>query len=444
MDEPVRPDPAAARDTAGPPSGSESAEAAPAPPSPPSAAVAPAPSPPAAAAPSRIPTPTPRVLVLLIGAVVLAVVLYLGRHSLGPFIIGLVLAYVLDLPVERLSRLRIPRWLSVLFVYAVVVVLLVLAVRAVVRPLADEISTFIREFPKFIAQVTDLYAHLDLPPEVRDAIDSWLEGLGSGVGGFNPGDLLPVFTGIAGVVGSVISYVVVPVWVFYLIKDRPALARAAEHSLPAEWRADARAVSGLGLRVFGQWLRGQVFLGFVVGVATFVGLEFLSFTVDPVFGRFAVLLSVIAGILELLPIIGPIIAAIPAVILGLTASPQAAVAAVILYGAIQQIENHVLVPKIQGDAVELHPTIVIMAIVIGGAIAGWLGAIFAIPIAAAGRDVFRYAFHRVDDPPATPDEAIAMIRSHPSVVEDAGVGPASPGQGQSPDAAPGAAAGAGA
>jgi len=364
-----------------------------------------------------MPALTPRVLVLLVGAVILGVVLYFGRHALGPFIVGLVLAYLLDIPVERMARVGLPRWVSVLIVYALLVVVLVLAVRAVVRPLVDEISTFIREFPAFIAQVTDLYAHLDLPPALREAIDGWLESLGHGVGGFNPGDLLPVFTGLAGVAGSIVSYVVVPVWVFYLIKDRPALSRAAEASMPAAWRADARAVSGLSLRVFGQWLRGQVFLGLVVGVATFIGLSILSFTVDPVFGRFAVLLSVIAGILELLPIIGPIIAAIPAVILGLTAGVDAAIAAVILYTLIQQVENHILVPKIQGDAVELHPSIVIMAIVLGGAIGGIIGAILAVPITAAARDIFRYAFHRVDEPPATPEEAMAAIRAHPAVVE---------------------------
>jgi predicted PurR-regulated permease PerM len=412
MDEPVRPDPAAARDVAGPSPGSagEGPERA----APPSASSIDHAQPGSA---RRIPPITPRVLVLLVGAAVLAAVLYLGRHALGPFIVGLVLAYLLDVPVERMSRVGIPRWLSVLLVYAVTVILLVQAVRLVVRPLADEIATFIREFPAFVVQVTDLYAHLDLPPAVREAIDSWLANLSHGVSGIGPGDLLPVVTGIAGVVGSIVGYVIVPVWVFYLIKDRPALTQAAEHSLPAEWRADARAVSGLGLRVFGQWLRGQVFLGLVVGIATFVGLEILSLTVDPVFGRFAVLLSVVAGVLELLPIIGPIIAAIPAVLLGLTGGVDAAIAAVILYALIQQVENHVLVPKIQGDAVELHPSIVIMALVVGGAIAGILGAIFAVPITAAARDVFRYAFHRVDDPPATPDEAVAMIRAHPRVIE---------------------------
>ena len=407
MDEPVRPDPAAAPEAAGPSSTSD----------PGSASVA-APDNREAPAASRIPIPTPRVLVVIVGVLVLGVVLYFGRHALGPFVVGFVLAYILDLPVERMARLRIPRWASVLIVYAVVVLLIFLAVRAVVRPLADEISAFIREFPAFVAQVTDLYAHLDLPPVVRDAIDKWLEGLSHGVGGFNPGDLLPVFTGIAGVLGSIVSYVVVPVWLFYLIKDRPELTAAAERSLPVEWRADVRAASGLGVRVFGQWLRGQVFLGLVVGIATFIGLEILSLTVDPVFGRFAVLLSVLAGVMELLPIIGPIISAIPAVILGLTAGVDAAIAAVLLYLLIQQVENHVLVPKIQGDAVELHPSIVITAIVLGGAIAGILGAILAVPLTAAARDIFRYAFHRVDNPPATPDEAVAMIRSHPRIVED--------------------------
>jgi predicted PurR-regulated permease PerM len=431
MDEPVRPDPAAATDAAGS-SATGGAEPRPVPAEPTESSSPPDPDPGTAAQfMDRIPPLTPRVLVLLIGLIVLGVVLYLGRHSLGPFVVGLVLAYLLDIPVERMARFRMPRWASVLIVYAVVGVLLVLAVRAVFRQLADEVAAFIREFPGFMAQITDMYAHLDLPPELREAIDSWLESLGSGIGGFNPGDLLPVVTGLAGVIGSIVGYVVVPVWVFYLIKDRPALVQAAEDSLPAQWRVDARAVSGLGLRVFGQWLRGQVFLGLVVGVATFIGLEILSATVDPVFGRYAVLLSVIAGVLELLPIIGPIIAAIPAVILGLTAGIEPAIAAVLLYLLIQQVENHVLVPKIQGDAVELHPSIVIMAIVVGGGIAGILGAIFAVPLTAAARDIFRYVFHRVDDPPKTPDEAVAIIRAKPTVVEavpdeasTAGAGPA--------------------
>lgn len=360
---------------------------------------------------------SPRVVLVFAAAAVLAVVFYAGNSALGPFAVGLVLAYLLDMPVERMSRIGLPRWLAVLIVYAVVVLLVVEGGVLAVRPLLDELAAFIREFPKFTAQVTDIYAHLDLLPSIRHAIDTWLADLGSGVAGLDPAAVLPVVSGIAGVVGSIVGYVLIPVWIFYLIKDRPALAAAAERSMPDTWWPDVSAMSGLVLRVFGQWVRGQLVLGVTVGAATFAGLIFLSVTVDPIFGRFAILLSVVAGVLELLPIIGPIIAAIPAVLLALTAGLDVAVAAVILYTGIQQLENYFLVPKIQGDAVELHPSAVMFALVIGGAIAGLLGAILALPITAAARDVFRYLFHRFDDPPATPDEAVARIRARPTIVQ---------------------------
>jgi predicted PurR-regulated permease PerM len=197
------------------------------------------------------------------------------------------------------------------------------------------------------------------------------------------------------------------VWVFYLLKDRVALTNQFDASLPAAWRFDTWAVVRLVQRVFGQWVRGQLILGFTVGVFTFIGLTILSVVIDPIFGRYAVLLSVIAGILELVPIIGPIIAAVPAVLLAATAGIESVIAALVLYTLVQQIENNFLVPKIQGDAVELHPAAVIFAIVVGGALAGLLGAILALPVLAAFRDVVRYLFRRLS--PEAPDALAASI-----------------------------------
>ena len=393
---------------------------------------------PAAHARTGIGPISPRVALVIGAAVVVGVLLYMGRSALGPFVVGLILAYLLDIPVGRLARAGLPRWLAVLVVYAIAVVVIVQGLRLMLRPLADEIAAFITEFPRFTAQLTDQYAHLDLPPALRQAIDGALADLGTSVGSIDPSTLLPVLSAFAGVLGTTVAYIIVPVWAFYLIKDRPALAAAAERSLPAAWRADARAAAGLVLRVFGQWLRGQVFLGITVGIATFAGLMILSVTVDPIFGRFALLLSVIAGLFELLPIIGPILSAIPAVLLALTAGVEPAVAALLLYLVVQQVENNVLVPKIQGDAVDLHPTLIMVALVVGGAIAGLLGAILALPITAAGRDVFRYVFHRVDEEPKSPDEALAIIRARPRLVDKAPIEDEAPdtvgGAPDSPDA----------
>jgi predicted PurR-regulated permease PerM len=369
---------------------------------------------------------SPRVALVIAAAIAIAIVLYAGRSALGPFIVGLILAYLLDIPVERMSRLGLPRWISVLIVYVVAVIAIYQGLRLMLRPLADEISTFIAEFPKFMTQISDQYAHLDLPPALRSAIDTFLTDLGRGVSAIDPSTLVPVASVFAGVVGSLVAYVIVPVWTFYLIKDRPALAAAANRSLPAPWRPDARNVASLALRVFGQWLRGQVILGLAVGIGTFAGLILLSVTVDPVFGRFAIFLAVVAGVFELLPIIGPILSAIPAVLLALTAGVEPALAALVLYLVIQQVENNLLVPKIQGDAVELHPTIVMVALVLGGSIGGLLGAILALPIAAASRDVFRYLFHRVDQPPASPAEALAFIHAHPRIIDPAAGDPTEP------------------
>jgi predicted PurR-regulated permease PerM len=174
--------------------------------------------------------------------------------------------------------------------------------------------------------------------------------------------------------------------------------RGFQASVPPEWRADIDAVIGIVGRVFSSWIRAQVLLGLAVGVATFAGLLLLGATVDPVFSRFAVLLAVIAGLLELLPIIGPIIAAIPAILIAATAGVEAAGAAFLLYLAIQQIENNVLVPKIQGDATNLHPSAVMLALVVGAAVAGLLGAILALPVTAAARDVYRHLFARLSVP----------------------------------------------
>jgi predicted PurR-regulated permease PerM len=155
-----------------------------------------------------------------------------------------------------------------------------------------------------------------------------------------------------------------------------------------------------------------------VGVFTFIGLLILSTFVDPVFGRYAILLSVTAGILELLPIIGPIISAVPAVLLAATAGLEPVIAALILYTLVQQVENNVFVPKIQGDAIELHPALVMFAIVIGGSLAGLLGAILALPIAAALRDVIRYLFRRLS-PEASEALSASMVglglETHPGV-----------------------------
>ncbi|MGZ8563993.1 MAG: AI-2E family transporter, partial [Candidatus Limnocylindria bacterium] len=177
--------------------------------------------------------------------------------------------------------------------------------------------------------------------------------------------------------------------------------------LPPSWRADSANILALLSRVGGRWVRGQLLLGLSIFIATVIGLTALTFLGFAEFGQFTLVLALIAAILEWLPIIGPIIAAIPAILIGLSISLPAALAAAILYTAIQQLENQILVPKVMGDAIELHPAVMILALVVGGALFGIGGAILAAPTVAAGRDLYRYAFHRFGG--RTPADAIDIV-----------------------------------
>ena len=363
---------------------------------------------------------SPRAAVLIVAAIVVGLLLWLAIDSVRPFVVGLLFVYLLDPPVRWLARHGVRRSIAILIVYVVGIVAFVEFMALTLTPLVNEILRFISDFPKLaedldaqLKRLSQFYASLQLPVAIRDWIDGLISGIGNGGGaGGGPGGgldlsfLLPLLTGAGSLIGVVFGYLILPVWVAYLLKDRVILVAAFDRSLPASWRFDTWAVIRTGERVFGQWVRAQIILGFAVGIFTFIGLTILSALVDPIFGRYALLLSIIAGVLELVPIIGPIISAIPAVLLAAIAGPAAVVAALLLYTIIQQVENNLLVPKIQGDAVELHPAAVMFAIIVGGSLAGLLGAILALPMAAAFRDVVRYLFRR-----SSPDEPEALAVS---------------------------------
>ncbi len=368
---------------------------------------------------------SPRVAVLIIAGLIGGLVFWMARDSIRPFILGLLFVYLLDPPIRWLVAHGLRRTLAILVVYVVGIAAFFAFLTVTLTPLLKEIIRFIEDFPKLAEQLDgqlqrlgDFYAHLQIPLAVRDWIDNLISGIGSGGGGGGGGAdlsfLLPLIVGAGSLLGSLFAYLILPVWVAYLLKDKTTLVATFDRSLPEPWRFDTWAVIKTVERDFGQWVRGQIILGFAVGVATFVGLIFLSQLVDPIFGRYAVLLSVIAGVLELVPIIGPIISAVPAVLLAATVGPAAVLAALLLYLVVQQVENNFFVPKIQGDAVQLHPAAVVFAIIIGGSLAGLLGAILALPVTAAFRDVVRYLFRRL-----SPDEPEALAIS----LKNIGMGP---------------------
>jgi predicted PurR-regulated permease PerM len=367
---------------------------------------------------------SPRVAVLIGAVIVIGLLLWIARDSVRPFVVGLLFVYLLDPPVRWLVRHGVRRSLAILIVYLVGFIAVVEFLALTLTPLVTEILRFIADFPKLAADLDaqlkrlgEFYARLQIPAAIRDWIDGVIAGFnqGGGTGAIDLTVVLPVLTGAGSLLGLVFGYLILPVWVAYLLKDKVDLVSAFDRALPSTWRFDVWAIIKTVQRIFGQWVRAQLILGFAVGIFTFAGLTILSQLVDPIFGRYAVLLSIIAGVLELVPIIGPIVSAIPAVLLAAIAGPAAVLAALVMYTLVQQVENNFLVPKIQGNAVELHPAAVMFAIIVGGSMAGLLGAILALPVTAAFRDVVRYLFRRL-----SPDEPEALAVSLGNI----GLGPA--------------------
>ena len=369
----------------------------------------------------RLGAPTPRVALVVIAAVALVAILYAGREILAPFVLGVFLVFLLDPPVEWLARRGIGRAWAVLLVYLAVTAIVVVLVAITAAPLIAQVRKLVDELPSILdtirSQLIALLERLGVPADIVASIRDALEHLDQTLGGIDAAVILPFLTSIFSLVGSVVAFLIVPVWVFYVVRDRPSVTAGLEAGIPELWRGDVRAVTAIATDVLGRWVRGQLVLGSAVGLATLAGLILLGVFIDPVFLRFSIILAVLAAFLELLPIIGPIIAAIPAVILGATVSPLALVAVFLLYLAIQQLENTFLVPKIQGDAVQLHPAAVLFVIVLGGAVYGLLGAILAVPIAAAARDVYRHFFRRLSDHESDLARAVARAPAEPPPAE---------------------------
>lgn len=348
--------------------------------------------------------------------------LWSARGALPAFVIGLALVFVLDPVVTFLARRHVPRWGGVLISYAGVVAVVWALAAYALPPLAHQARDFIARLPELGAAVGNLqrgidewYRSLPLAADWRAAIDAAVSRAEAAFGEAIRAFLGPAVGTLVRTIGFVIGLVVIPVWLFFVLKDRERLPAAIAHALPPAWREDAHNVLTLLARVGGRWVRGQLLLGVAIFLATVVGLTALSLAGFREFGTLTLVLALIAGILEWFPIIGPIVAAIPAILVGITISPAAAIAAVILYTAIQQLENNLLVPKILGDAVELHPAVLIVALVAGGALFGIGGAILAAPVVAAGRDLYRYAFTRLSDgSPAAALDVVFRLPARPA------------------------------
>jgi len=186
--------------------------------------------------------------------------------------------------------------------------------------------------------------------------------------------LSSLFTTVKGFFGGVVTSVVILVLTFYMVAEGEKVHKFLKSLAPVEYQPYIAEITRKMQKKIGAWLRGQLLLGFIIGLASYIGLSILGV-------KYALLLAVIAGFFELIPYIGPILSAVPAVIIAFSQAPMLALVVLGLYLLIQQTENHLLVPKIMEKATGLNPIVSILALMIGVKLGGIAGAFFAIPLA---------------------------------------------------------------
>ncbi|MBD3238828.1 MAG: AI-2E family transporter [Candidatus Moranbacteria bacterium] len=273
--------------------------------------------------------------------------------------------------VNWLERRRIPRALGTTLIYLLVVLGLAYIFSLIIPPIINQFRRFIEILPEY-------WEHL-----AENSFIKRFHKLGESAQVTIPENLLSDFSREGGLFSQAGSFVTGMVYIavvfslsFYMTIQRSALKKFIRLLTPKEHE---QYVVNLAVRIqnkMGKWLQGQLFLNIVIGVSVYIVLFFLKVP-------FALVIALIAGVLEFIPTIGPVFSTLIAALVALTDSPVKAALVIIAFIVIQQLENHILVPLVMKQAVGLSPVVIIIALVVGAKLGGPIGVVLAVPFATA-------------------------------------------------------------
>lgn len=318
----------------------------------------------------------------LILIVLLLAFLYVIRDVLILLFLAIIVASAVDLPARRLDKLKIPRILSVLLIYLVCVGLLVGFLVVFIPSFAKEVKDFSTEFPRYANELYQKFQRLQDGSLRYQKVVNEIQKLLSGLGDTFRESATHIFSKTLDIFGGLFSAIIVIVVSFYLAVQKNGIQHLLRGVTPKEHETYVLGLWEKAQKKMGHWLQGQLFLAIVVGILVYIGLSLLHI-------RFALLLAIIAAVLELVPYIGPVLSGIPAVILAFFQAPILALWVIVLYLVVQQLENYLLVPLIMKRVVGLNPVVVIIALLIGGKLLGILGILLAVPAAAVLAEFFK-------------------------------------------------------
>ena len=276
-----------------------------------------------------------------------------------------------ELERKRFMRQQVPRWAAILVIYLCIIGVLVAIAAMVIPAVVMQARDLAREFPRLLHQAQQwLIDHGVLTREISaaEAVQQTAPSAAQDTIGL-------IANAALGVIGGVFGLITVLVLAFYLLVDSSSLILVFLRLFPREKRAQVNDACRRVTNKISAWLGGQLLLAGIIGSTAALGLFLLGVP-------FFWVLALIAAIGEMIPIVGPILSAVPAAAVALSVKPTLALAVILFFIAQQQLENHLLVPKVMQRQVGISPVFIIIALLIGGSLLGVIGAILAVPTAA--------------------------------------------------------------
>ncbi|MDF2928158.1 MAG: hypothetical protein K0Q75_396 [Anaerospora sp.] len=313
-----------------------------------------------------------------------------------PVILALILSFLLNSVVDcfvslpkRWGKRQMPRSIAVLLSFVVAIFAIVLAALFIVFPFIQEFDKFVIDLPGLVRRIQFLLVvieqqatAMELPDNVRDLLNQGIANMAS----FSVEMAKRILNAVFGFASQAVELVVVPVLTYYLLKDWRSLQSGLINAFSVQYRQQLQNVTNEMGNVISGYIRGQIVISIIMGILVFSGMYLLG--VD-----YPLVLGLLATLTETIPIVGPIIGAIPAILLAYIAAPALAVKVIIFYILIQQIENHLIVPNIMGHTIDLHPILVVVSLLIGGHIYGVVGMMLAVPVTALLRVIIRHLWY---------------------------------------------------
>ena len=304
-------------------------------------------------------------------AVGLVVLLTQASEAIMVFFVGIVVSLGVSPFVSSLERLGVNRLLASFLVFLLAALCFFSVVYFVVPIVVGEAGSFVKHL------MESLPAFGIAVPEIRlEDVRGWLSNALGILGAAN--------ISLTGAIGTIFSKVVLFISAvmvsFYLTVEKDGVERLIRGVLPKTYEETALGIFGHFREKIRRWFGAQLWLSLLMGILTGVGMWILGVP-------YPLVLGILAAVFEVVPVVGPIITGAVALLVAVGGSPTLAVYAIIFFMVLQQVENHLLIPLIMGKSVEVHPVAVILALLVGGTVAGFVGILLAVPFAVLVKEV---------------------------------------------------------